>query len=100
MNEKKRPFLLQEVSKMQQGYIAAWIGFLLYLGASALSWDAAAIVIGIAFGILSLYVFCSVAALRRRDKTLVGYNLLWGMGALTILLLGGAVLEMRQRLGL
>ena len=98
MDKQKKPFFLQEVSKMQQGYLLAWLGFVLYLAAAALKWTAAANILALAFGLLALYVFCSVAAARRRDKTLVGYNLLWGMGALTLLLLGGTVLGFRQML--
>ena len=37
---------------------------------------------------------------RKRDKAAVSYNLLWGTGALTILLVACAVLSVKVRLGM
>ena len=48
---------------------------------------------------MSLYVFASVAAARRRDKEAVSYNLLWGQAALSLLLCMCAVLTLREKIG-
>ena len=73
---------------------------LLYVAASALELDVLAGILAIAFGIAALYVLVSVAEGRKRDKKAVSYNLLWGQTALTILLVGCAVLTIRLWLGL
>ena len=96
----KKGFLLQTVRQMNGGAALCGVGFLLYLGASALGWVTAADILTIAFGVVSLYVFISVSEGRRKDKEAVSYNLLWGTGALALLLCGCAVLTIRLRLGL
>ena len=96
----KKGFLLQNVRQMNLGAIVSGIGFLLYLGARALEWGAAADILALIFALVSLYVFASVAAGRQRDKEAVSYNLLWGQGALTLLLCMCSVLTIREWLGL
>lgn len=96
----KKHFLLREVRQMNLGAIVSGVGFLLYLGTSALEWTAAADILALIFAPASLYVFASVAAGRRRDKEMVSYNLLWGQGALTILLCMCAALTLREWLAL
>ncbi|MCI8480065.1 MAG: hypothetical protein HFG08_04185 [Oscillibacter sp.] len=98
--KEKKGFLLQTVRQMNGGAALCGVGFLLYLGASALGWVTAADILTIAFGVVSLYVFISVSEGRRKDKEAVSYNLLWGTGALALLLCGCAVLTIRLRLGL
>ena len=98
--KEKKGFLLQTVRQMNGGAALCGVGFLLYLGASALGWVTAADILTIAFGGVSLYVFISVSEGRRKDKEAVSYNLLWGTGALALLLCGCAVLTIRLRLGL
>ena len=98
--KEKKGFLLQTVLQMNGGAALCGVGFLLYLGASALGWVTAADILTIAFGVVSLYVFISVSEGRRKDKEAVSYNLLWGTGALALLLCGCAVLTIRLRLGL
>ncbi len=100
MDEKKRGILLQTVKQMNIGAVVSGIGFLLYLGASALKLDALADILTMAFGIVALYVFLSVARGRYRDKEAVSYSLLWGQGALTILLVGCAALTVKTQMGL
>lgn len=100
MKDNKRGFLLQTVKQMNNGAIVSGIGFLLYVAASALELDVLAGILAIAFGIAALYVLVSVAEGRKRDKKTVSYNLLWGQTALTILLVGCAVLTIRLWLGL
>lgn len=92
----KKHFLLRNVRQMNLGAIVSGTGFLLYLGASALEWAAAANILALIFAPVSLYVFASVAAGRQRDKEMVSYNLLWGQGALTILLCMCAALTIRE----
>lgn len=96
---KRTGFLLQEPKQLNLGAIVSGVGFLLYLGASALEWTAAADLLALAFGLVSLYVFASVAAARRRDKEAVSYNLLWGQAALSLLLCMCAVLTLREKIG-
>lgn len=99
MNEKKG-FLLQTPKQMNMGAIVSGVGFVLYLVISALGQTLAADAVAVLFGIVALYVLASVAAGRRKDKEAVSYSLLWGQGAVTLLLVGCAVLAIRQRLGL
>lgn len=95
----KKRFLLQSIRQMNLGAIVSGVGFLLYLGASALEWTGLANVLALIFAPVSLYIFASVSEGRRRDKETVSYNLLWGQGALTILLCMCAVLTVREWLG-
>ena len=99
MREKKG-FLLQTVSQMNTGAIVTGLGFLLYLALSALTLETAADITAVAFGMVSVYVFASVAAGWSRDKEAVSYSLLWGTGALALLLGGCGVLTFRMWLGL
>nr|WP_325185002.1 hypothetical protein [uncultured Oscillibacter sp.] len=99
MREKKG-FLLQTVRQMNAGAIVSGLGFLLYLALSALEAETAADIAAVAFGLVSVYVFASVAAGRSRDKEAVSYSLLWGTGALALLMGGCAVLTVKLWLGL
>jgi hypothetical protein len=98
MNRKKG-FLLQTVRQMNIGAGVSGLGFVLYLALSALGQDQAADVVTVLFGVAALYVFASVAAGRRRDREAVSYSLLWGTGALALLLCGCAILTIRMHLG-
>lgn len=98
--KQNKGFLLRKPRQLNRGAMASGAGFLLYLGASALEWRAAADILALAFALVSLYVFASVAAARRRDRETVSYNLLWGQGALVLLLGAAAALTLRERLGL
>lgn len=99
MRENKG-FLLQTVSQMNSGAIVSGLGFLLYLALSALGRETAAGITAIAFGLAAVYVFASVAVGRSRDRESVSYSLLWGTGALALLLGGCGVLTVRLWLGL
>jgi len=92
-------FLLRDVRQMNRGAVASGVGFLLYLGATVLGWTAAADILALVFSVVSVYVFASVAAGRRRDKEAVSYNLLWGQAALALLTCMCAVLALRELLG-
>lgn len=93
-------FLLQTVGQMNAGAIVSGLGFLLYLALSALGLETAADIAAVALGLVSVYVFASVAAGRSRDKEAVSYSLLWGTGALALLMGGCAVLTVKLWLGL
>lgn len=97
---RRKGFLLQDVRQINRGAIVSGVGFLLYLGAAALERRDAADMLSLVFGLVSLYVFASAAAGRRRDKEAVSYNLLWGTGALALLMCLCAAASLRQRLGL
>lgn len=88
--------LLRTVRQMNAGAVISGLGFLLYLGAAVLGRDGVKNAAAIVFGLVSLYVFVSVAEGRRRDRAAVSYNLLWGQGALTLLLCMCAVLALRH----
>ena len=92
--------LLHTVPQMNAGAALSGVGFLLYLGASALGWETAADLLAVGFSLAALYVLASVAEGRRRDRETVSYNLLWGQAALTLLLAGCALLTVKLRLGL
>lgn len=93
-------FLLQTVGQMNAGAIVSGLGFLLYLALSALGLETAADIAAVALGLVSVYVFASVAAGRSRNKEAVSYSLLWGTGALALLMGGCAVLTVKLWLGL
>lgn len=98
--KERKSLLLQTVKQMNVGVSVAGVGFLLYIAASALKLGVAADLISVVFGLIALYVFASVSAGRRKDKEAVSYNLLWGSGALAILLCGCAAVTIKLRLGL
>ena len=98
--KRKNSLLLQGVKQLNRGAIVSGLGFLLYLALSALGLETAADITAVAFGMVSVYVFASVAAGRSRDREAVSYSLLWGTGALALLLGGCGVLTVRLWLGL
>lgn len=97
---EKRGLLLQTVRQINAGAIVSGLGFLLYLALSALGAETAAGITAVAFGVVSVYVFVSAAAGRSRDKEAVSYSLLWGTGALALLIGGCGVLTVKLWLGL
>ena len=100
MDEKKKGLLFQTTKQINTGAGISGVGFLLYLAASALKIQLAADVISIIFAVVAVWTFLSAAAGRKRDKAAVSYNLLWGTGALAILLVACAVLSVKVRLGM
>lgn len=99
MNGKKRGFLLQDVGQMKRWAGISGVGFLLYLAAAALV-PKAAVVVAAVFGLAAVRTFFSVSDARQKDKESVSYNLLWGTGALALMLVAFAVLEVKLLLGL
>lgn len=98
--KEKKGFLLRTVKQMNIGAVVSGLGFLEYLALSALGPETAADASAVVFALVSVYVFASVAAGRSRDKEAVSYSLLWGTGALALLMGGCAVLTVKMRLGL
>lgn len=95
---KKGFFLAPE--RLNLGYTISALGFLLYLVVCGVVGQKAAGVVSILFGVFAVYVFLSAFAARWKDKEAVGYNLLWGTGALALLLGACAVLSVKLWLGL
>ena len=99
MSGKKRDFLLRDLRQMKRWAGICGAGFLLYLVVSALL-PAAAVAVAAIFAPFSVWNFFSVMDGRQKDKEAVSYNLLWGTGALALMLAGCAVLELKLLLGL
>lgn len=97
---EKKGLLLRTEKQLNGGAIVSGAGFLLYLAARALEWGMAADIVCIVFGVIAVWTFLSAAVGRRKSKKTVSYSLLWGTGALALLLGACAVLTIRQRLGL
>ena len=95
----KNGFFLS-LEKLNKGYTVSAVGFVLYLTACALVGQSKAGVVAVIFGLISLYVFLSVAAVRGEDKEKVGYNLLWGSAALALMQCVFAVASIKLWLGL
>lgn len=88
----KKSIWLKPGKQLNSGAIVGGIGFVLYLVLSALEWRTAALIVAIGFGIEAAYTFFSAVDCREKDKDSVSYNILWGTGAVMILLLVPAVL--------
>ena len=94
---KKGPLTTRTING---GAILSGIGFLLYLADRALGWEMAADIICIVFGVIAVLTFFAAAVSRKKDKEMVSYSLLWGTGALAMLLGGCAVLTIKMKLSL
>ena len=68
------------------------IGFAIYIALSALEWRGLALFAALAFGLEAGYAFLSALDCREKDKDSVSYNIVWGTGALAILMLLPAVM--------
>ena len=88
----KKSIWLKPGKQLNSGAIVGGIGFALYLVLSAPEWRTAALIVAIGFGIEAAYTFFSAVDCREKDKDSVSYNILWGTGAVMILLLVPAVL--------
>ena len=98
--KEKKGFWLQTVKQMNIGDGVCGVGFLLYIAALAMGMEGVADAVTFIFGLISVYVFFSVLDGRSKDKDAVSLSLLWGAGALMIMLAGCAVLTIRLYLGL
>jgi len=100
MNKEKKNFLMQDVRSMNIASAVSGVGFLLYVGAAALEWILVKDILAVIFGLIAVWTFLSVITAREKDKEAVSLNLLWGTGALAIMLGACAVLGIKLRLGL
>ena len=100
MKHERNGLLLRTKRQMNNGAIAIGAGFALYMVLLVLGWTLLADLAAVVFGVAGIYVSLSVLEGRRRDKEAVSYSLLWGVLAVTIMLVACAVLAAKQRLGL
>ena len=100
MKDEKKSFMLKTKKQLNWGAGISALGFLLYLLVSALDLGILKDIVVIVFAVVSLWVFVSVADGRKEDKEAVSYNLLWGTGALAIMMVFFAMATIRMRLGL
>jgi len=100
MKKEKKWWRLQTVKQMNMGAGISGIGFLLYLAVSAMKLGIIRDLVVIVFAMVSTWVFVSVADGRKKNKEAVSYNLLWGTGALAIMMVFLAFATIRMRLGL
>ena len=90
----------QKKKRINRGAFASGIGFALYLALLAVGQQLIADIVSAAFAVVAVWTFLDAAELRGKDKESVSYNLLWGTGALALMLTACAVLAIKQRLGL
>ena len=100
MKNEKKDLLMKDIRSMNRGAIVSGVGFLLYMGASALEWILVKDIIAVIFAVIALWTFFSVLDAREKDKEKFSYNLLWGTGALAIMFVICAYFGLRLRLGL
>lgn len=100
MKKEKRGFLLKTQKQLNLGAAVSALGFLLFLLVSALNLGIVKDIVVVVCAVVSLWVFVSVADVRKDDKETVSYNLLWGTGALALMMVFFAFATLRMRLGL
>ena len=94
---KEMPFIEKDIwlkpgKELNTGAIIGGIGFAIYIALSALEWRGFALFAALAFGLEAGYAFLSALDCREKDKDSVSYNIVWGTGALAILMLLPAVM--------
>ena len=85
----KKDIWLKPGKELNTGAIIGGIGFAIYIALSALEWRGLALFAALAFGLEAGYAFLSAL---EKDKDSVSYNIVWGTGALAILMLLPAVM--------
>ena len=98
--KKEKKGLLQTKEQLNRGAGMSALGFLLYLVLSALNLGIIKDLAGLLLAVLSTWVFVSVADARKKDKEAISYNLLWGTGALALMMVFFSMAAIRVRLGL
>ena len=88
----KKDIWLKPGKELNTGAIIGGIGFAIYIALSALEWRGLALFAALAFGLEAGYAFLSALDCREKDKDSVSYNIVWGTGALAILMLLPAVI--------
>jgi len=100
MNEQKKNWWLKDRKAMNKWAGVSFLGLALYVILSVMGWYLAADIVAAVFAVIAWWTFFSVVDGRSKDKETFSYNLLWGSGALAILLSAFTVLAIKQRLGL
>ena len=90
--DMKKDIWLKPGKELNTGAIIGGIGFAIYIALSALEWRGLALFAALAFGLEAGYAFLSALDCREKDKDSVSYNIVWGTGALAILMLLPAVM--------
>ena len=98
--KKEKKGLLQTKKQLNFGAALSALGFLLYLLVSALDLGILKDLTVCVVAAFSLWVFVSAADARKKDQELVSLNLMWGTGALAIMMVFFAMATIRMRLGL
>ena len=96
----KKWFELKTRKQLNRGAWVSALGFVLYLVVSALNLGVLKDIVVVAAAAVSLWVFLCAADVRKDDKETVSYNLLWGTGALAMMLVFFTFATLRMRLGL
>ena len=100
MKNEKKGFTLKTRKQLNWGAAVSGLGFLLFLLVSALDLGVLKDIVVVVCALISLWVFVSASDVRKDDKEAVSYNLLWGTGALAIMMVFFAFATLRMRLGL
>lgn len=100
MDHKEKKTKVQTTKQINIGAGASGTAFALYLAAMALQWKAVAAIVAVLGVIIAIWACGSASELRRKDKEAVSYNLLWGTGALALLLAACAAAGIKQLFGL
>ena len=100
MKNEKKGFTLKTRKQLNWGAAASGLGFLLFLLVSALDLGVLKDIVVVVCALISLWVFMSASDVRKDDKEAVSYNLLWGTGALAMMMVFFAFATLRMRLGL
>ena len=96
----KKWFELKTKKQLNRGAWVSALGFVAFLVVSALDLGILKDICVVVFAAVSLWVFLCVADVRKNDKESVTYNLLWGTGALAVMMVFFAFATLRMRLGL
>lgn len=90
-------FLLTEKKQLNAGAVVSGVGLLAYLVCSALAVSETVTgIVAIAFALAAAYTLLSIVLYpKERKKEEISYNILWGQGALTILLCAAAYLSIQ-----
>jgi len=94
MKENKGGFLLRDVAQIKRWAGISGIGFVVYLAVAAILPVIAGPVAAV-FAVAAVRAFLSALDGREKDKEAVSYSLLWGTGAVTLMLVAFAFLEFR-----
>ena len=98
---KVNHLLLKNLHQLRIGQIVSALGFAVYIVCSALnSAESVQLAVLVLFSLIALWTMASVIFYpRARKKEEVSYNVVWGQGAVTIVLVACTVLTIRQMMG-